>query len=313
MEISGFELSGDGEHDYLYIEKTDANTSWVARGLARHAGIHIRDVGFAGMKDRHAVTRQWFSVRRPGGPKADWNLLKLDGVSVLETQRHNRKLRRGALKGNRFQLRIRALSDPDSTLTDKLQSIVESGVPNYFGEQRFGRNGNNIAMAQRYFAGRKLPREQRSIALSAARSLIFNDVLSCRVLAGNWDTLVDGDIVNLDGSGSIFAADSVDAELRKRCCEFDIHPTGTLWGKGAPTAGGEAAEIERGIAEQRADLAAGLERNADEGRRALRLRVRDLEWELQDDSLMLAFSLTRGEYATAVLREIIAYDVQDPR
>jgi tRNA pseudouridine13 synthase len=309
VEIPGFSLTGDGEHDYLYIEKINANTPWVARGLARSAGVPVRDVGFAGMKDRHAVTRQWFSVRRPGGVKADWERLDLEGVSVLEVRRHNRKLRRGSHRANHFQLRIRALADSGSVvgLGERLRRIAAMGVPNYFGEQRFGREGRNIDLARRCFAGERMPRGQRSIALSAARSLLFNNVLSARVVAADWNRLRDGDVANLNGSGSIFPVPTVDAELQRRCDEFDIHPTGVLWGKGAPTTTGCARDTEQRIADLLPDLANGLERNTDEGRRALRLEVQDLEWDLLDDSLILSFSLTRGGFATAVLRELVSY------
>lgn len=310
VETPGFQLTGSGEHDFLYIEKIDANTPWVARGLARYAGVPVRDVGFAGMKDRHAITRQWFSVRRPGGDKADWERLDLEGVSILDMQRHNRKLRRGSHRGNHFQLRLRSLADsePVASLSDRLARIAAEGVPNYFGEQRFGWDGRNMALAMRCFEGRRMPRGQRSIALSAARSLIFNDVLSARVLVGDWNSLRNGDVANLNGSGSVFPVPIVDAELQRRCCEFDLHPTGVLWGKGAPTTTDSASDIERRVAELRPELANGLERNTDEGRRALRLEVKDLEWEQSDDSLTMSFSLTRGGFATAVLRELICYE-----
>lgn len=309
IEMPGFALSGDGEHDFLYIEKTSANTSWVARGLARHANVPVRDVGFAGMKDRHAVTRQWFSVRRPGGPKADWAELDLPGVCVLEVARHNRKMRRGAHKGNRFELTVRGLSGPGSALEQRLRKIRVSGVPNYFGEQRFGRSGSNIGLAKSFFAGTRLRREQRSIALSSARSLIFNNILSARVSADNWDTLIAGDVANLEGSGSVFPVSAIDADLQMRCREFDIHPTGVLWGKGAVSTTSEPAKLERDIAEQEPVLVSGLERHTDEGRRALRLVVRDLDWDIDKDELHLRFSLTRGGFATAVLRELLDYDV----
>lgn len=306
VEIPSFELTGEGEHDFLYIEKTNANTPWVARALAWHAGVPVRDVGYAGMKDRRAVTQQWFSVRRPGGVKANWQQLELEGVSILETHRHNRKLRRGAHRGNHFKLLIRDLSDPNSTLQRKLEAIAAAGVPNYFGEQRFGRNGNNIHLARRLFMRNRMPREQRSIALSAARSLLFNDVLSARVSAGNWNTMLDGDIANLEGSGSIFPVADANAEMQQRCRDFDIHPTGPLWGNGAPTTTGEPAEFEHQVAAHRQKLATGLEQTTDESRRALRLVVQDLEWDLHEDSLLLKFSLTRGSFATAVLRELIS-------
>ena len=169
-EQLGFELSGDGEHDYLQIEKDGANTAWVARGLAKHAGIAASDVGFAGLKDRHAVTKQWFSVRRPAGNKADWMKLDLTGVRVLQEGRHRRKLRRGAHAGNRFRVALRNLTETRGGLRERLAEIRDAGVPNYFGEQRFGRDGGNLGLAGDLFAGRRLSRGKRGMALSAARS-----------------------------------------------------------------------------------------------------------------------------------------------
>jgi len=310
VEILGFEASGEGEHDFLYIEKTGANTAWIARGLAKFAGVPVRDVGFAGMKDRRAVTRQWFSVRRPAGVKADWEQFDRPGVSVLDIRRHHRKLRRGTHQGNRFQVTIRALSDNNAEIIDRLQSIAETGVPNYFGEQRFGRNGNNVALAHDLFGRRRrMPREKRSMALSTARSLIFNDILSSRVEAGNWNTLIEGDTANLDGSGSVFSIEGIDMELQERCRMFDIHPTGALWGKESPTTRAAARELEERAAEGWPKLAAGLVRTVDEARRSLRLIVKNLEWSKESDCIELKFSLSRGGFATAVLRECVAYAV----
>ena len=274
-------FSGDGEHDWLWIEKIGANTHWVADQLAKHAGIPQRDVGYAGLKDRHAVTRQWFSVRRPSGA-SEWQDFKAPGVRILEQQRHVRKLRRGAHRGNRFRIAIRAddIAASSSAITERLAMIEAQGVPNYFGEQRFGHGGANVALGQAVLEGRRVPRHKRSIGISALRSFRFNQELDRRVTGGSWDTLVAGDLANLDGTGSVFEVDEVTPDLERRCAELDIHPCGLL------------PEIP--------------EARVEASHRPLRMRVRDLRWEVEADALWLEFRLGRGSYATAVLREVVS-------
>ncbi len=306
-EELGFEPSGDGEHDYLFVEKTNLTTHRVAAELAKTAGVPRRAVGYSGMKDRRACTRQWFSVQRAPGRTVDWAGFGAEGLSVLESTRHRRKLKRGVHRSNRFRVVLREFEDPDSSVLPRLERVRTLGVPNYFGEQRFGRDGGNVALAQAFFSGRRLPREKRSIALSAARSLIFNDLLSARVADASWNTLRDGDIAGLDGSGSVFAVETVDEALRTRCAALDVHPTGPLWGAGAPMAEGAPAALERRTARSHAALCRGLETWTEERRRALRMPVRDLDWAEDDATLTLGFSLARGSFATALLRELIDY------
>jgi tRNA pseudouridine13 synthase len=280
-ELLAIDFSNDGEHDWLWIEETGANTAWVAAQLARHAGLKERDVGYAGLKDRHAITRQWFSVRRPSGEGIDWDAFEAEGVEVLEHHRHQRKLKRGAHKGNAFRIAVRS-EDIDShrdLLTERLQAIAIHGVPNYFGEQRFGRDGANIELGRSVVAGRRVSRHKRSIGISALRSLEFNNELSARIDAGNWNRLLPGDKANLDGSRSVFEIDEVTPELQQRCADMDIHPVGTL----------PALENIR----------------VEAGQRPLRMRVSSLDWRIDEGTLWLEFSLARGCYATAVLREIV--------
>lgn len=306
-EILGFAADGDGEHDLLLVEKTGQNTNWVAATLARFAGIPRADVGFAGMKDRHAVTRQWFSVRRPAGDKPDWGRFAADGVRILEATRHRRKLKRGAHRGNRFRIALRDLGAPPQALEAQLDAIRRQGFPNYFGEQRFGHGGQNLELAAEFLNGRRLPRERRSLALSAARSYLFNLVLDRRVVDGTWDRLLPGDCANLDGSGSIFPVASVDAGLRQRAAELDLHPTGPLWGRGKVLVSGGVAELEQAIADANSALARGLERQQLAiARRPLRARARDLEWRAEGErALWLEFSLDSGVFATSLLRELV--------
>jgi tRNA pseudouridine13 synthase len=183
-EILGFEADGAGEHLLVKVEKRGANTLWVARQLARYVGITARDVSYAGIKDRHAVAIQHFSLWLGKHPEPDWMSLDNPEFRVLSAIRHGRKLRSGALKGNRFQLTLRGLSAPASELESRLATIRAQGVPNYFGLQRFGRDGANIESAAKMFADPRSVRDRklRGLLLSSARSLIFNAVLSRRVL-----------------------------------------------------------------------------------------------------------------------------------
>jgi tRNA pseudouridine13 synthase len=302
-EILDYELSGDGEHDYLWLEKQDANTAWVAGELATHAAIRESDVGFAGMKDRNALTRQWFSVRRPSSAGTDWNTFELPGVRILEQARHGRKLRRGAHSGNRFRIAFRDVDAPATRVDERLEMLRDSGVPNYFGEQRFGRDGNNLRLASELFAGKRLRRNQRSIALSAARSYLFNHILQQRVRDGSWNRLIPGERACLDGSNSNFAVDQLNEQLQKRCEDMDIHPGGALWGGGEPLCSGEILSLEQSAVAPFEEFRKGLETQMDQARRALRLAVRDLQWEFDAQTVWLEFRLTKGGFATAVLRE----------
>jgi tRNA pseudouridine13 synthase len=299
-EIAGFEPDAQGEHDFLLIKKTDTNTAWLARQLATLAGVPEKDVGFAGLKDRNAVTVQAFSVRRPGGTPVDWTTVDLQGVEILEITRNSRKLRRGAHKGNRFALWLRDIDGDVEGLAARLSAISLHGVPNYFGEQRFGHEFSNIELARSLIAGKRLRRDKRSIAISAARSWIFNDYLSQRIGDKSWNTIGAGELAGLDGSGSVFDVAEVDDDITRRCLALDIHPTGPMWGKTRKT----RSSLAQSIGEKHTELASGLEQLADEGSRPLRLAVRDLEWKVDQSDLYLSFSLTRGGYATSVLREI---------
>jgi len=307
IETLDYELSGDGEHDFLWLEKRDANTAWVAGELAKYAGIRESDVGYAGLKDRHAVTRQWFSVRRPSSAGTNWNDFELPGVKILDLSRHGRKLRRGAHSGNRFRIAVRDIDVTPDQLDQRLSLMRRDGVPNYFGEQRFGRDGNNLQLAGDLFDGRKMRRAKRSIALSAARSFLFNHILQQRVQDGSWNQLIEGESACLDGSNSIFAVERVDQELQRRCEELDIHPGGALWGSGEPSTSGEVLALEQAAVLPFENIRRGLESLARQSRRALRLAVLDLAWEIDGNTVWLEFGLTSGGYATAVLREFVRY------
>lgn len=310
-EVLGFAPAGHGEHVLLRVRKRGANTEWVARRLAERAGVRSMDVGYAGRKDRAAVATQWFSVRLPPDRSPDWAAPPIDSVQVLEAQRHDRKLRRGALRGNRFEIWVRALETDRSDLEARLQGVAERGVPNYFGEQRFGRDGQNVEGARHMLLEGVRPRARhlRGLYLSAARSLLFNRALALRVDHDRWDRAAGGDVLMLDGTRSVFRAEEVDGQIRRRVEELDVHPTGPLWGRGPSLAQGEALRLEEAALQDWGDWRRGLERaGLKQERRSLRLKVSELDWEwVGRDGLCLRFYLPRGGYATSVLRELVDY------
>jgi len=309
-EILGHDPDGQGEHLWLWVEKRECNTVDVAGRLADAAGVHPRQVSFAGLKDRNAVTRQYFSMHLPGREDPEHAAWDLEGIRVLEACRSSRKIKRGRLRANRFILRVRELAGDFDALNERLENVREKGVPNGFGEQRFG--GNNIARAHALFRGelrRKPSKAKRGFYLSAARSLVFNLVLAERLRRGDWNHLIDGDLAVLDGSRSFFAADATDPEQVRRCAELDIHPSGPLAGRGESPATGEAAAIEQAVFAEQVELVEGLAKfGMQQDRRPLRMRVKDLEWTFPEpDVLELTFELRTGSYATSVLRELVDY------
>ena len=308
-EKFAFDFTGEGEHALIHIEKTDTNTDWLARQIAEVSGLKKGDISYAGLKDRNAVTTQWFSVWLPGKPSPDWSLLNSENVKVLDSCRHNRKLRRGSLLGNQFTLVVRNIEGDASDLEYRMDTIKKNGVPNYFGEQRFGIDGRNLEKAEIMFGSkREKDRFKRSIYLSAARSAMFNDVLSQRVGMNKWADGISGDVMLLDNSHSYFLAENIDEKIIQRLKEHDIHPSGPLWGRGELLSKFEVAELENKLPDKFEVFDVGL-KNArlDQDRRSLRLSVNDLQWnyDTNEKLLALSFFLPAGGYATSVLREII--------
>ncbi len=300
-EQLGFAPSGEGAHLLLRVRKRGANTEWVARELARRAGCRPFDVGYAGLKDRHAVTTQWYTVPRGKSAPDEWCGVAGEGYRVLEAHAHKRKLPRGALAGNHFELRLREVVGDREALVARLAEIAACGAPDYFGPQRFGHGLSNLA---RVAAGDF--RTERSFGLSAARSLVFNAVLARRVMDGSWAMLEAGDVANLDGKGSVFDVAAVDEALAARVGALDVHPTGPLWGAGASRAAGRIARLEAEVGGQFGAVCAALEaEGAGMARRPLRVAVRELAHAFEGDELVLRFYLTAGSFATTVLREIV--------
>ena len=313
-EILDIELEGEGEHLWLLIEKRNLNTEEVARLLAKAAGLKLKDVSYAGLKDRKAVTRQWFSMQLPGQADPDFSALWNENLVCIESRRHRRKLQRGAHKANHFAIRLTALQADSRLLDDCLRTIAGQGVPNYFGPQRFGRDGSNLFDARRWAERCALPpaRGTRSRLLSTARSLLFNRVLARRVTEGSWNRVLAGDCLAFTDSRSHFPSSRLEADDR-RLAALDLHPTGPLWGEGDQAVEGavrKLEEVEVGGEPQLATwlVSAGLEQS----RRILRLPLKALTWHYPSpDCLELEFTLPTGCFATAVIRELVRLD-QEP-
>lgn len=311
-EQLGFAPDGDGGHWLLRVKKIGVNTDWLAHRLAAIAGVPTGAVGYAGLKDRHAVATQWFSVPSVKPQDPDW----VGGVSedfrVIEAHRHRRKLRRGALLGNAFRIRIRAIEGDRAALETRLARLAMLGAPSYFGEQRFGIADGNLARATAYLQGRARAgdRHRRGLLLSAVRGQIFNELLAKRVLRGDWDRPLVGDRMQLAGTRSHFLVEVVDEALIERARGGDVDPTGPLWGRGAPPTSGEPARLELAVGSAFPIWAQGLEAaGLEQERRPLRLRPKDLAWTWPAaDQLAVTFALPAGSYATTLLREAVAWD-----
>ena len=280
-------FSGAGEHVCLQIRKRGQNTRWIAAALAEVAGVAERDIGFCGMKDRRAVTTQWFSVAHVD----EWRMpvSAIPDCDVLQVTRHQRKLRRGSHRGNHFTIRLRNVSSSVDVkqMDERLSLIAANGVPNYFGEQRFGIAGQNLLEADRLLRRgrqRKLGGRQ-GIFLSAARSYLFNRVLSARVKQENWSQVLEG----------------------------EGEPQGPLWGRGRSRSRGELAALEsQALADFQPWCNAMEHLGLDQQRRDLLLRPSRVEWHWQGRDLHLSFALPVGTYATSVLRELLEVNTPPP-
>lgn len=314
-EILGYEPIGEGEHIYLWVRKTGLNTAYLAEQIAKFTQLPLRAVTYAGRKDKHAQTEQWFSVHLPGKGEFDWATFKEPGAEVLKSIRHNKKLRTGVLKGNRFNITLRQLSST-SGIEARLRQIKQSGVPNYYGSQRFGNTqydprGGNLVLADKMINGETIRnRNKRSMAISALRSWFFNEVLNSRLQNDCLGKPLCGDVMQLAGSHSFFCAPQIDDSIMQRLAQRDIYLSAPLWGKGPLASQDEALQFEHDLAQQHLSIAETLEGlGLKQERRAINLFPNDLEWSLAHDTLNLSFSLPAGTFATSVLRELI--DVQD--
>jgi tRNA pseudouridine13 synthase len=308
-EVLSFTPNGEGEHVFLRIEKSQENTAYVARQLKKLAGVGPQAVGYAGLKDRHGRTSQWFSVQIQPDREPDWSKIESSTIRILETTRNLRKLRKGAIRCNRFQLILRNLTGDLSSLENRLQQVRDHGVPNYFGPQRFGRDGQNVEQARAYFLAptTRLDPQLRGLYLSAARADIFNRVLAERVRLNTWNQAIPGDVFMFPDSMSFFKAKPEDEDLEARLLQHQIHASGPLVGEAPSPADAEAASIEASVLNTVQDLCLGLANlRMETARRPLRLCPVAMHWtQPASDVLALSFELPSGAYATTVLRELI--------
>ena len=304
--------AGEGEHIYLHIKKREVNTHWVARLLSEKFGVKENDVSYAGQKDRYAVTTQWFSIY---APKIDITLearpFPDEDIEILTQTRHTKKLRRGDLVGNRFNIVLRDIKSaeaetagdtPSETLKaaieKNLAAIKQNGVPNYFGLQRFGRGGGNMDQALAMLTGqrREKNRQKKSMYLSAARSYIFNQVLAARIEQGLWGKSLAGDI-------DVAAKETQNAN----------QATAPMWGRGRLNSQTDTLALEQTISEPLQDLCNGMEHaGLNQERREIVSSIENMQWQwLDNDDLSISFALASGHYATSVLQEFISVTEPD--
>ncbi|HBQ01125.1 MAG TPA: tRNA pseudouridine(13) synthase TruD [Gammaproteobacteria bacterium] len=333
-EELGFAPTGAGEHLLLRIEKAGQSTTEVARQISSTLGISDSDIGYSGMKDRQARSRQWFSIRLDQAAEAELGRLQSDQLQILEQSRNQRKLQIGAHKANHFQLILREVmgvnasgaeppaTNAEASLDRKLQTLAHQGVPNYFGSQRFGRDLSNLHQVRELLRteasqavatrNRYRHKRKRSMLYSAARAYLFNQLLSARITRGNWASYVDGDVLNLNHTKRCFLVEpgAWGPELQQRLDELDIHITGLLPGridsKDRYVTRGQSADTEKAVCKEFAELVTGLEQQGlSAARRPLRFQVQQLQWQwLDSTTVSLAFTLPTGAYATSLLREV---------
>ena len=304
-EQLGYDMSGDGEFVAVKVRKTDCNTLFVGEQLAKFAGISARNMSYAGLKDRKAVSEQWFSLQMPGQPTPDFSQFSLEGVEILEVTRHQRKIRIGSLQGNHFEILLRNAEETDE-LKVRLDFLAKNGFPNYFTEQRFGRDGNNLTQALRWANGeiKIKDRNKRSFYLSAARSEIFNLIVSKRMELDLAQQILLGDVLQLNGSHSWFLVDESEdlAQLQQRLAQQDVLLTAPLIGEEEKSAVDFEHEI---FAQHQALFALMRQERMKAARRPILMHPQHFQWQFEPNGLRLQFALPAGSYATALIRELV--------
>ena len=323
QEMMNIDFDGQGEHYWIFIQKTNLNTAFVAELLAKWAQIPLRDVGFSGLKDRRSISNQWFSLRLPKRtlPPSSFmdfvkEFLKYDEKLIILAQHwHGKKLNRGTHKANRFIIALKNVQGDKTAINTQLALIKKHGVPNYFGEQRFGKSGNNLPQAVAFFEKllatdkpyrpHKKDRNKHALYISVAKSAIFNALLAKRVSLGCWDKPINGDVFSLNGTKSVFYAD-IDDSIMARLATGDIHLAGILYGTGSRLSSGEALVLENEILSKFTTFTNGLVKiDAICSYRPLRLVAHEFSWSWQDDDLCLEFILPTGSFATSIISALM--------
>jgi tRNA pseudouridine13 synthase len=307
-ELPAYVPSGAGEHLYLWIEKRGRSTQDVVRALARATGVREDDIGVAGQKDRQAVTRQFLSL--PAKAEAALSAFVLPDVKILSTARHGNKLRTGHLAGNRFELWVRDVKDAGAARA-VLERLARDGVPNYFGEQRFGVKDDNAALGKLLLLGERLPskpdRFRRKLYLSAFQSLLFNRALAARVEEKTFHRALAGDVLRKEASGGVFVCEDVGVD-QPRVDAWEVSPAGPMFGPKMIAAHGSVAAVESRLLEAEGLTLEIFERGKGETegtRRPYRIPLKNAEAESVGSDLHLRFDLPRGAYATVVLAELV--------
>jgi tRNA pseudouridine13 synthase len=309
-ERPAYQASGEGEHLFLWVEKRGRTTPDVAKSLARALGIPEREVSWAGLKDRQALTRQYFSLPARAA-EAQVPALALPDVQVLQAKRHRNKLKSGHLAGNRFRLTLREVRDLGAARAS-LDLLHRQGLPNYFGEQRFGQRGDNAARGKALLlsGGRHRDRFERKLLLSAYQSELFNRVLARRLAAGSFATALAGDVLKKHASGGEFVCEAPEVD-QPRVDAFEVSPTGPLFGPRMRAPSGTVADLEAAVLREDGGTPELFQQGGGEtqgARRLLRVPFASTLDELGHGAVRLEFELPAGSYATVVLRELLKLD-----
>ena len=305
-EVLGFEPGGEGEHLFLWVEKCGLGTHELITRMAKDHDLPPNVFGYSGLKDKHALTRQWLSLHLPG-KEVPFDQPTGEGYRVLRQLRHHKKLRPGTHKFNRFRICLREIRElPDATL-QQISSVRAQGFANYFGHQRFGRKQDNVQQALAQLGTRRLSRTRKSMLLSSLRSHLFNQILATRIELGHWHKPLEGDVFMLRGSHSIFS-DPLDAALLERFRQQDISNCASLYGSGRNLMCARSAEIEQQIFTENTDITNCLERH--DSRLQMRpLRVAAEYFSCDHDPaaglLRLNLSLPTGSYVTTMLEHFL--------
>jgi tRNA pseudouridine13 synthase len=308
-EIPAYEPCGTGDHLFLWVEKRAMGAEYFQRQAARRLGIATGEVGTAGLKDRHAVTRQWISV--PVAVHDSVAALDGDGIRVLNMSRHTNKLKPGHLRGNQFRILIR---DVDPAAADRLPPILDrlraDGLPNYYGSQRFGRDGETAILGMDLLTGRKANVRNsflKKLALSAAQSALFNDYLSRRLTDGLMRRVLPGDVMCKWPAGGMFVAQDVAAEQARFDARETVH-AGPMFGRKTFPAAAESAAREAEVLRDAGLTPAsfnGFGKLVQGTRRHNLVYCDDLAAQVETEGVRLTFSLPAGSYATVLLSEIM--------
>lgn len=307
-EVPAYPFAGEGDHLYLWVEKRDTNTRYVIEQLRDKAGIPETEMGWAGLKDRRALTRQWISV--PASFEGQLGVLdELPGVRLLKTTRHTNRLATGHLAGNQFRILVRDPKGSEAEARAILDVLAKEGVPNYFGPQRFGKMGDNAARGYQILASGRF-RKQRwldKLLTSALQSLLFNEWVKQRMESGTYGHVLEGDIAVKHVSGGKFQVGDAATE-DPRAVALEISATGPLFGRKYHEAQGAARAIEDAVLAEY-----GLTRETFKplagDRRPIRFPLTDCTLEVVPEGYWVSFFLPKGGFATAVLRELMKTEV----